>query len=334
MEELISIIVPVYNTESYLKRCVDSLLTQTYNNIEIILIDDCSTDNSRSLCYELQKQNDNILVVCHEKNGGQEAARNSGLETANGDWIMFLDSDDTFENNAVEDMVNFAISNNCDVVLAPYKIFQNGVEKKIEAKIPNGAYTSKEFASHFLTDIEWGVISCIGSKIYKKSFIDEYHLRFDRQYKYSEDAAYIYTTLYKCNIVGYVDIPFYNYIIREEGSTQSSYRPNLYSNLQKTKELLRKYLKSNDVFKGEVYKEYIKGEDDLISVALINEAKYKGYLSFKREFESIRNGESFVEIVKNQDILTKNRKIILIMIKNNCKLVSFVFFKLLIRKIK
>ena len=110
MEALISIIVPVYNTEPYLKKCVDSLLAQTYKNIEIILIDDCSTDKSRSLCYELQKQNNNILVVCHDENCGLEATRNSGLENAKGDWIMFLDSDDTFENNAAEDMVNFAIS--------------------------------------------------------------------------------------------------------------------------------------------------------------------------------------------------------------------------------
>lgn len=334
MEALISIIVPVYNTEPYLKKCVDSLLAQTYKNIEIILIDDCSTDKSRSLCYELQKQNNNILVVCHDENCGLEATRNSGLENAKGDWIMFLDSDDTFENNAAEDMVNFAISNNCDVVLAPYKIFQNGVEKKMEAKISTGSYTSKEFASHFLTDIEWGVISCIGSKIYKKSFIDEYHLRFDRQYKYNEDAAFIYTALYNCNTVGYADIPFYNYIIRTEGSIQSSYRINLYSNLQKTKELLRKYLKSNDAFKGKIYNEYIKGEDDLISVALINEARYKGYTSFKREFEIIKNGESFNEIVDKQNILTKNRRIILIMLKNNCRLVAFIFFKLFIRRIK
>ena len=253
---------------------------------------------------------------------------------AHGDWIMFLDSDDTFDSSAAEKMLNFAISNNCDVVLAPYKIFQNDEDKKIEAKISTGAYTSKEFASHFLTDIEWGVISCIGSKIYKKSFIEDHHLRFDRQYKYSEDAAFIYMALYNSSTVGYVDIPFYNYIIRTEGSTQSSYRPNLYSSLQKTKVLLRRYLESNDTFKGEIFNEYIKGEDDLISVALINEARYKGYSSFKREFEIIRNGEAFEEIVKKQDILTKNRKIILIMLKNNYRLVSFFFFKLLIRKIK
>lgn len=334
MEALISIIVPVYNTEPYLKRCVDSLLTQTYKNIEIILIDDCSTDNSRSLCYELQKQNDNIIVVCHDKNAGQEASRNSGLNAAHGDWIMFLDSDDTFDSSAAEKMLNFAIINNCDVVLAPYKIFQNDEEKKIEAKLSTGSYTSKEFASHFLTDIEWGVISCIGSKIYKKSFIEDHHLRFDRQYKYNEDAAFIYMALYYSSTVGYVDIPFYNYFIRTEGSTQSSYRTNLYSNLQKTKVLLRRYLESNDAFEGEIYNEYIKGEDDLISVALINEARYKGYSSFKREFEIIRNGQAFEEIVKNQDILSKNRKLILIMLKNNCRLVSFLFFKLLIRKIK
>ena len=103
MNDLVSIIVPVYNVEPYVKRCVESLWEQTYQNIEIILVDDCSTDNSLEVCKHLQETGRNILpVLHHECNEGLEGTRNSGIEAASGQWIMFLDSDDTYTANAVE----------------------------------------------------------------------------------------------------------------------------------------------------------------------------------------------------------------------------------------
>ena len=93
-EELISVIVPVYNTEKYLKRCIESLLNQTYRNIEILLIDDCSTDGSLKICKAFAEKHHNIKVICHEHNDGQSCARNSGLDVAKGCYVGFVDSDD------------------------------------------------------------------------------------------------------------------------------------------------------------------------------------------------------------------------------------------------
>ena len=101
MRDSISIIVPVYNVEKYLEKCIDSILNQSYQNLEIILIDDGSTDNSGSICDEYKKKDQRVQVI-HQKNQGQSSARNAGLNIAKGSYIGFVDSDDWIEQNMYE----------------------------------------------------------------------------------------------------------------------------------------------------------------------------------------------------------------------------------------
>ena len=114
-QALISVIIPVYNVEAYLRECVDSVLKQTHQNFEIILVDDGSTDSSGDICDEYAGDDERICVI-HQKNSGPSKTRNTGLENANGKYIYFLDSDDYIDNNALELLVNTAESNNADLV--------------------------------------------------------------------------------------------------------------------------------------------------------------------------------------------------------------------------
>lgn len=98
----ISIVVAVYNAEKTLKKCVDSLLNQTYNNIEIILVNDCSKDNSLDICNEYSKVNDNVKVISNERNSGVSNTRNNGIDNSTGEYICFVDSDDYVESNYIE----------------------------------------------------------------------------------------------------------------------------------------------------------------------------------------------------------------------------------------
>ena len=128
--EKISIIVPIYNVEKYLERCVDSLVNQTYENIEIILVDDGSPDYCPQLCDEYAKK-DSRIVVIHKKNGGLSDARNYGLCKASGEYILYVDSDDYIELDSCEKLVN-GMANNVDMVVGAYKELRNNkvIEKR------------------------------------------------------------------------------------------------------------------------------------------------------------------------------------------------------------
>ena len=115
MENLISVIIPVYNAEKFLNKCLDSVIGQTYKNLEIILVDDGSQDDSGKICDEYA-QKDNRIKVIHKENGGDSSARNTGLKMATGKYITTIDSDDWIELNAYEDMLKVLLEKNVDIV--------------------------------------------------------------------------------------------------------------------------------------------------------------------------------------------------------------------------
>ena len=124
MKDLISVIIPVYNVEKYLKKCLDSVINQTYKNLEIILVDDGSSDKSGLICDEYTKLDKRIKVV-HKKNEGLSSARNTGLDIAKGKYISFIDSDDFVSIYMYEIMYKEIIKNNRDIVIARHIYFKN-----------------------------------------------------------------------------------------------------------------------------------------------------------------------------------------------------------------
>lgn len=123
----ISIIVPVYNTEKYLERCLNSILNQNFNEIEIIIINDCSPDNSLKIIKKYMSMDQRIVLINKEKNEGLSAARNSGIEIARGEYVLHIDSDDWIEQSYFKDMYEYAIENKADIVISDYyKDFDNG----------------------------------------------------------------------------------------------------------------------------------------------------------------------------------------------------------------
>ena len=121
MNKLISIIMPVYNAEKYLNRSIESIMNQTYNNIEIILVNDGSTDNSLEICTSYQEK-DNRIKLINQANKGVSFARNKGIDEATGDYIMFIDSDDYVEKNMIEDMVSKITEDDIDLVISGIKM--------------------------------------------------------------------------------------------------------------------------------------------------------------------------------------------------------------------
>ena len=133
MEPLVSVVIPVYKTEKYVIKSVNSILAQTYKNLEVIIVDDGSPDACPKICDELKKTDERITVI-HKENGGLSSARNAGIDAAHGEYILFLDSDDTREAYAIKEMAEKANDEKCDAVIPNtyYKTYDNS-DKKVKS---------------------------------------------------------------------------------------------------------------------------------------------------------------------------------------------------------
>lgn len=212
MAEKVSIIVPVYNVESYINKCVDSILKQTYENIEIILVDDGSMDLSGNICDEYLKK-DNRVKVIHKKNGGLSSARNKGIENATGEFYMFIDSDDYIEENMVERMYFSLINNKCDICVCEY--FTDGLNSvDIEVDLKEDRVLDTIGAMNEL--IEGNIKGFACNKIYKKDlFLD---IKFPEGKVY-EDIYVMHLLFNKCNCICCITDKLYHYIQREDSIT-------------------------------------------------------------------------------------------------------------------
>lgn len=218
MDELISVIVPVYNVEQYLEKCVDSIINQTYKNLEIILIDDGSTDSSGQLCDHLA-QKDSRIVVYHKENGGVSSARNLGLDKAQGDYIGFIDSDDYIDPDMYEFLYNDLKKYNVDISMCDlYHVYANKKDEQvdvIERYIIN--------ASDAINLVLNGKFSAVtpGNKLYKKNLF--YEVRYDLNISVAEDALMIIKLLGKSGLLSISTEKKYYYYHRSNSLTTSPF---------------------------------------------------------------------------------------------------------------
>lgn len=210
---LISVIIPVYKVEPYLKKCVDSVINQSYKNLEIILVDDCSPDSCPQMCDEYKKTDGRIKVIHHAVNGGLSCARNSGIEAASGEYIAFVDSDDFVNPSMIEVLYSELAGNNCDIAVCGVKhIFENDTVLLSERaaagrkKIMSGTDAVKMIYSD--TD---SVSFSACNKLYKTALFDD--VRFPSQ-KLHEDVFTTYKLYFKAERIVFTDTELYYYLQR------------------------------------------------------------------------------------------------------------------------
>lgn len=214
---LLSIIVPVYNVEAFLPICVDSILAQTYTNIEVILVDDGSPDNCGKICDDYANK-DNRITVIHKENGGLSDARNAGIEIANGEYIWFVDSDDYILFDCLNVLISEISDNSLDLLSFNFqKITPEGV--KIQTNINYGSRSRIINGVKLLNS--YTVISNAWMYIFSKKIIDKYNLRFIKGI-YHEDEAF--TTVYISYVERYkhLDDIVYGYLVRSDSIMNTS----------------------------------------------------------------------------------------------------------------
>lgn len=214
MNDKISIIIPIYNVEKYIHRCVDSVLAQTYHNTEIILVDDGSLDRCGKICDEYAKIDKRIKVV-HKENGGLSDARNAGIEVATGDYIGFVDSDDYISEDMYEKLYSALINNNADMSICSFKYVGEDITAKFDndnSPIKNGVLSGSSILFEKMNEQKFWYWVVAWNKLYKRELFSD--IRFPVG-KINEDEFIIHHILLKCDNVACVSDMLYYYVQRE-----------------------------------------------------------------------------------------------------------------------
>lgn len=224
----VSIIVPIYNSERTLERCINSILEQTFTNFELLLINDGSTDYSALICDKFTKQ-DKRIKVFHQNNQGVSYTRNIGLEHAAGEYIYFIDADDWIEPDILERMV-ISMENGNDLVICGYNRIIMGSEEnyRCETITCESALNKdlKGFMEGFSVYYNQGIVHALWNKLYKRDIIHQNSIKFDKYISLGEDLIFNMNYIKKCNAVSMVSAPLYNYIIYQNNQSLSTqYNP-------------------------------------------------------------------------------------------------------------
>lgn len=240
IQKKVSVIVPVYNVEKYLRKCLNSLVNQTMKNIEIIIVNDGSPDNSEEIIREYKKKYPEKIKVLNQVNQGLSGARNNGLQLATAKYIMFVDSDDYLCEDAVEKVYNKIITEEAD-----FLVFGNNVVDESD-NILSTTFPCENKYESTVEKIIFGNM-CAWNKIYKKSFIENNKINF-RVNVWYEDLDYSFKTFVKANKIAFLEENLYNYLIREN-SIMSNQKADKNLEIIDALDEIIAYAKNNHVLK-------------------------------------------------------------------------------------
>lgn len=300
-EAIVSIIIPVYNAKKYLSNTLDSVVKQTYKNLEIILVNDGSTDNSKDICESYAKIDKRIKVI-NKENGGVSSARNYGLALAKGEYISFVDSDDFLFEDMIETLVNDIQNTNAEIAVCGYWHVTEKEYRNIINRIKTEELTKLEalynpvnyFYSKTLMPFMW-------NKIFDRRLIEK--IRFDETIHYGEDYLFCAMAYMKARKACYRTDKKYFYIKRNDGLSMSEGSVEFWSGYARSKRILYdKFIEINageDLLKG-IWREYC--------IAIIAIYRYVVHKRLKNEYEKIAKlyKNIVIDFIKNSNLkLTK-----------------------------
>lgn len=241
-QPLISVIVPVYNVEKYLEECVQSILLQTYENIEVILVNDGSTDESKRICEQLLEI-DSRIKYYEKTNSGLSDTRNMGLAHAKGEYVMFVDSDDLISPNAVSDLIELCLKYRTTVAIGQISHFSDGTSPKFKPKRTEKTFAREDALCDFLYQKEISTSAC--GKIYSATTLN--NIRFKSGILF-EDNLFLSDVFDNVECVAFCDGEYYGYRHRMNSITTNSFSQKDLDILTIGKELLQKYEQESKIY--------------------------------------------------------------------------------------
>lgn len=317
MNKIVSIVVAVYNIDKFLPSCINSLIDQTYKDIEIILVDDGSTDNSASIC-DYYAQKDPRIKVIHKTNGGLSSARNAGIAIASGDFIMLVDGDDYLVINAAETLMNLIEKYNVDIIQFNYHETTKEYSRKINTDCPSPEIIKNTKVMFEKLYEIGGAAASACTKFYKKKLFKD--LSFLEGIIH-EDEYFTTRLLQKCKSIMYIDNNLYSYVMRQNSIVKSNFSPQKFDCLYVSKDRMQhlKNLGYLDLLEKEKSKYFINAINLWCSA---KNAKNKILL---------KEADNYIKYIVHQHILLTKKFAIL---HKFCKIhSSFLIFYYLYKKL-
>ena len=296
MNDKISIIIPIYNVKKYINKCIESIINQTYKNLEIILVDDGSTDGSGKICDEFKKE-DNRIVVIHKKNEGVSSARNEGLKIATGDYIGFIDADDFIEEDMYFKLLSKIEKDNTKMVVCNAYLEDENENQVYDFKTnAKDVIDRHELMDRIMNDFVFQ--GYMWNKLYDRQLIyrDNDYLKFDCSISNLEDRLYNLELIDKNKKfnVSYIDEKLYHYIQRENSAIHNRYNDKYFSKFYaniKEIEILEKNNFDTNEMKANFIIEYVKAKNKIKimkteSKVLNNEYIINNIDNYKKEIKT------------------------------------------------
>ena len=297
--DLVSIIVPVYNVENYLKACLDSILNQSYKRLEVILINDGSKDNSYEICKEYAKKDSRIILI-NSSNMGAAHARNCGIEISTGEYIAFIDSDDVVDERYIELLIKAIKVKNHDLSICTYMdIYMEKKRKKVE--IEKNLLSEEEqskltgiFKDDFFILKKY--MNHIYEKLYKAELIRKYNIRFNEKMMIAEDLIFNYTFYRKLSSYNFINMSLYHYFHRGNGLTSIINEKTLKCDLehiaQRKNFLIELKIKNGAELLGDTVAQIVRKYAEMCIRKKDKNCiqKYIAYIKIMKDIEKITNG--------------------------------------------
>ena len=315
----VTIIIPIYNLEKYIKKCIDSVIKQTLKEIEIILVDDGSTDASPSICDDYAKNDDRIKVV-HQKNMGLSGARNTGIHESTGKWFMIVDGDDWLEPDAVEVLYKNAEDNDSDIFISSF--YDNYPQKQIKDSFFNEDrlqfHTPEEktyLQENCISRNKYSNKKCVTNvgvtwaRLYKRQFIIDKNLEFIVGLKRTQDAIFNLYAFEYANKVDYIDIPTHHYRIWENSASRK-YSKDFHITANELSQHILEFMKKTNkeiVMKQAYYSKVFKLLIEIIKIEIIPIANNLSFKEKKKFLKQLSESDIYSEAIKNVDKKTLNR---------------------------
>lgn len=344
MDSIVSVIIPVFNTAPYLEECIESVINQTYQRIEIILVDDGSTDGSEIICDQYASS-DNRIKVIHQENKGVSSARNAGIRLATAKWIMFVDADDWIEKESVSRALQ-QIDEKIDMVVLPF------INSQVNREIGILTYDVEAYRTDFLgacriNNMEYfPEIMRVGlrltsqcAKLYKASIIKDNKIYFPEDIKDNEDSIFNFQYIMKADIIQFVNFQMYHVRERENSASRTfeGRGKRVIQSLEAFEALLIQYDVQEKMSKYQSIDGFLKIFQIIISCCKMHSAQKLQFVKCYIEYKKYICAPISTKLIKKariKDVYSIVNKLVVICLKAHLYLIVFVLFDFYYRVIK